>query len=190
MFRKLTKLQVLVSGLAIALVAYGCDSATEPRLAPEGTGPSEAPFYLVTTTTFSNGYKMVVEDDPAVGSVEGVIDENGGELVLFKHKLSVPAGAVSAPTTFRIEKTSPDALRFKLTATRLLPNDVGVLGFAERVHFGISYADATVSNPTALKVTWVMTSGFGQFQDTSIDLDNKVAWGYLNHFSDYALIVP
>jgi hypothetical protein len=191
MYRKFPRLKAFFATMAVALVAYGCDTVTEPQLAPEQAGPSSTPFFLVTETTFSNGYKMVVEDDPTVGAVEGVIDQNGGELSLFKHKLTVPAGAVSAPTTFRIEKTGDTALYFRLTATRgEVTNDIGMAGFDKRVAFAMSYAEANISSTKGMAVAWVKTDGYGQFQETAIDEANQLAIGYLEHFSDYALIVP
>ena len=121
MYRKLMKFSAL-SAFALMLVAYGCDTVSESAL----TGPGEKSEILIIERDES-GYTVARETDPAVGVVTAIIDRNGGTLNIGNHVLTVPVGAVDGPTTFTMTKLV-DEIEVGLTATRLLPNDVGHAG--------------------------------------------------------------
>ena len=62
---------------------------------------------------------------------------------------------MTAPTTFVMNKL-PGEIKVDLTATRLLPNDVGSAGFLKPVRLSLSYADAAnVTDPSKLSISWV-----------------------------------
>ena len=112
-----------LSAFALTMVLWGCESLSENAL----VGPGEKSEILIIETD-ENGYTTARETDPAVGVVTAIIDRNGGSLNIGNHVLTVPAGAVDYPTTFVMTKLV-DEIEVGLTATRLLPNDVGRQGF-------------------------------------------------------------
>lgn len=183
MFHKLMKYSMLPV-LALALVVGACDQVGEV------TGPVASAPSLDEGGT-PQGYTVIRESDASVGTVSGVIGAAGGKLVLGKHELWVPKDAVSEATTFTMDKPS-DALRFKLTATRSVTNDVGSTGFAVPLKLVINfrYAIDTIDDPASLRVLWEKSDGSVEVQQTEIDTAGKRGIGYLNHFSDYVLAAP
>ena len=186
MNRKLMKASA-VSALALTMVMWGCESLSENAL----VGPGEKSDILIIERD-ENGYTVARETDPAVGVVTAVIDQNGGSLNIGNHVLTVPAGAVDAPTTFVMTKLV-DEVEVGLTATRLLPNDIGRQGFNVPVKLSLSYASVNnVSSDDApgLKVMWVKPSGELEEQPTDVDTAGQAAVGSLYHFSGYLLADP
>ena len=182
MFRKMMKVAMLPV-VALSLVVAACDPAGEPQLL---TGPQVG----APASSDVTGFTVVKEKDVSVGVVTGVIGSGGGKLVLGKHELWVPQGAVSGPTVFSMTKAGEE-LRFKLTATQLLTNDIGKRGFAQPVKLVINFKDAiNVSDPSLLKVFWAKLDGSLEAQTTDVDIHGFRAVGHLNHFSDYILAVP
>ena len=183
MFRNVLKFAMLPV-MALSLLVAACDTAGEIQPL---TGPQVgAPSFSDDVTSFT----VVKEKDVTVGVVTGTIGSGGGKLVLGKHELWVPKDAVSAATVFTMSKAS-DELRFSLTATQLLTNDIGSKGFAQPVKLVISYKDAVnVSDPSALKVFWAKLDGTLEVQQTEVDLVGYRAIGSLGHFSDYLLGMP
>ncbi len=170
-----------LSALAVALVFSACentDQFTAPSL-KQKVGNER----VVVTEYGENGYKLVRETDPAVGTVSGVFDQNGGSLSIGGTTLTIPAGAVSAPTTFTINR--PDGeLTFDFSATQNTANDVGSAGFAVPLSLTISYAgvNGTVNNPV---IVWIKPSGYAEPQPTTVDSTAKTMTAPINHFSVY-----
>jgi hypothetical protein len=183
MNRKLMKFSG-ISALALTLVMWGCDNLSETKL----TGPSDESNILIITKD-ANGYTIAQETDPAVGIVSASIDENGGSLNIGNHVLTVPAGAVSQPTLFTMTKLVDD-IKIGLTATRLLPNDVGHAGFNVPVTLSLSYANAAVPNAEALKILWIKPDGSQVVQPSLVDAAGQDVIGTLSHFSDYGVGWP
>ena len=182
MIRKLMKLAMLPA-MALSLVVAACDTAGEPHLltGPEASAPAADDI---------TSYTVVKEKDVSVGVVTGTIGSGGGKLVLGKHELWVPRDAVSSATVFTMSKVGEE-LRFSLTATQLLTNDVGHRGFAQPVKLVINYKDAVnVTDASLLKVFWAKLDGTLEAQTTEIDVHGYRAIGHLNHFSDYLLALP
>jgi hypothetical protein len=185
MNRKLFKFAM--SALALTLVMYGCENLNESAL----VGPSDKSDILIITRDTATGYTIARETDPAVGVVTSIIDENGGSLSIGNHVLTVPAGAVDGPTTFTMSKLV-DEIEVGLTATRLLPNDVGHAGFNVPVTLSLSYENAAEvpANLARLRIVWVKDNGQMEVQASSLDTANEVVVGSLNHFSAYGLAEP
>ena len=178
----------LLPVMLLSLLAWGCDSVTEGRL----TGPSEPNDVLIEY--FVNGVKVVEETDPTAGYVHGIFDQAGGELRIGKHRLVIPAGAVSGRTRFEMGKASSD-LRFGLHATSVsspIRNNVGAQGFSKPVYLQISYAGTGLSDASAsaLEVVWLKPLGGYEVQQKTVDGTNDLITGWLKHFSDYALAMP
>ena len=182
MNRKILKASA-VSAFALTLVMWGCESLSENAL----MGPGDKSDILIIETD-ENGYTIARETDPAVGVVTAVIDRNGGSLNIGNHVLTVPAGAVDFPTTFTMTKLV-DEIEVGLTATRIVPNDIGRRGFNVPVKLSLSFANAAEvpANAGELKVLWVKADGSVEAQPTAVDATDEAAVGSLTHFSQYAL---
>jgi hypothetical protein len=173
-----------LSALALTLVMYGCENLSESAL----VGPGEQSEILIVERDAETGYTVARETDPAVGVVSSIIDEHGGSLSIGNHVLTVPAGAVDAPTTFTMTKLV-DEIEVGLVATRLLPNDVGHAGFHVPVSLSLSYASAeeVPANLADLKIVWVKPNGQMEAQPSAVDAADEAVIGTLSHFSGYAL---
>ena len=185
MNRKLMKVSAM-SAFALTMVLWGCESLSENAL----VGPGDKSDILIIERD-ENGYTIARETDPAVGVVTAIIDENGGSLNIGNHVLTVPAGAVNAPTTFVMTKLV-DEIEVGLTATRLLPNDIGRRGFDVPVRLSLSYANAAEvpANAHQMKVVWVKANGELEVQPTAVDASGEAVIGSLRHFSQYAVATP
>jgi hypothetical protein len=138
---------------------------------------------VVVTEYGANGFKLVRETDPEVGTVSGVFDANGGSLSIGGTTLAIPAGAVSAPTTFTINRPNGE-LTYDFTATQNTANDVGSAGFAVPLTLTISYADVhgRVKNPV---IVWIKPNGYAEPQATTVDATAKTMSAPISHFSVY-----
>ena len=173
-----------LAALALSMAMVGCDSVQDGAL----MGPGSSSEILIITQD-ENGYTTAVETDPLVGVVTAVIDANGGELNIGPHRLLVPAGAVSHPTTFVMNKL-PGEIKVGLTATRLLPNDVGAAGFQKPVRLTLSYENAANVSSDAegrLQVLWQKVDGSFEAQQSYVDFGENEVRANLNHFSIYTL---
>ena len=170
-----------LSALAVTLVFGACentDQLTSPSLHQKAGNER-----VVVTEYGDHGYKMVQETDPTVGTVTAVIDENGGSLSIGGTTLAIPAGAVSAPTTFTVNKPNGE-LTYDFTATQNTPNDVGSAGFAVPLSLTISYADVRghVKNPV---IVWIKANGYAEPQPTTVDDAAETMTASVSHFSVY-----
>lgn len=181
----------LMPFLALALALGACESVGGPdgMMGPEVASPSAD--WLEVGGDSDVRYRIVREDDAARGTATGIIGSGGGKLSLGGHELLVPAGAVSGPTTFTMTKLD-DELQVRLTATQLTLNDVGSRGFAVPVRLVLNFARAKeeIADPSKLRIFWLKHDGSFETQSTQVDIVGKRAVGYLNHFSDYALVMP
>jgi hypothetical protein len=170
-----------LSALAVTLVFAACentDQLTSPSL-KQKVGNER----VVVTEYGENGYKLVKETDPEVGTVSGVFDSNGGSLSIGGTTLAIPAGAVSAPTTFTVNKPNGE-LTYDFTATQNTANDVGSAGFAVPLSLTISYAavHGKVKNPV---IVWIKPNGYAEAQATTVDAAAETMTAPISHFSVY-----
>jgi hypothetical protein len=171
-----------LSVLAAAVMLAGCESAD--RL----TGPSTLEHKIgnervLITEHGKDGYKMVQETDPTVGTVTAVIDEKGGSLSIGGTTLDVPAGAVSGPTTFTVNKPNGE-LVFDFSATKSTPNDVGSAGFPVPLTLTIDYSKIS-SDMEAPAVVWIKPDGHAAELQTKVDAANRKMTAEITHFSLY-----
>jgi hypothetical protein len=170
--------------LALSVVLVGCDSVEQSAML--GPGSSEE---ILIIDRDESGYTTATETDPMVGVVTAIIDENGGELNIGPHRLLVPAGAVTAPTTFVMTKL-PGEIEVGLTATRLLLNDVGRAGFRKPVRLTLSYenaANVTADAEPQLEILWEKANGTYEPQQSYVDQEANEVRANLNHFSIYTV---
>jgi hypothetical protein len=181
MLRKLMRLPFLPA-LALTVTLWGCNGADRVL------GPSAA---RLDGAAGGNGYAVVKEKDPTVGTVSAVVSTSGGRLTLGQHTLVVPAGAVDGPTTFVMTKSS-DALEVSLTATQSLLNDVGSRGFRKPVTLTLSYknAESVSADESKLRILWLKPDGTQEAQPSTVDVQGRKVTADLSHFSDYGLGDP
>jgi hypothetical protein len=179
----------VISKLALSVMfavagLTGCQNA-DGLMAPDANVPAGL---ASSSTNTSDSWEIVEDSTSATGGVSAVIGVEGGELTLGKQRLIVPAGAVDAPTTFRMKKGNA-RLQVKLTATRETTNDVGSAGFAKPLTlvFGYGNAAALPADPADVAVVWLKEDGTAEAQPTVVDTEAKTVSGTLDHFSDYAM---
>ena len=124
-----------------------------------------------------------------------LIGSGGGSLSLAGHTLTVPAGAVSAPTLFSMVQLPNGRIEVELLAVRTTPAgivDVGSGGFLgnETVGVTLSYDGATnVSDPSRLVVLRVLEGGSVEEIATTVDEGSETVYVELEHFSRYCMAI-
>ena len=188
MFRKWTKFN-LFSAVLLSLTVWGCESLSDPTQ-PQLGDPNGQHASFSTLT--SGGKTVVRESELNAGTVSATIDKKGGRLILGSHVLEVPSGAVDNPTLFTMDKVDADHIQVKLTATRLILNDVGSRGFNVPVRLTLSYGKAAElpSDQSTLRVIWVKLDGTSEDRPSTVDVQGKRVTASLGHFSNYALAFP
>lgn len=137
---------------------------------------------------------------------EKLIGPAGGYLYTSGHYLSVPAGAVSQPTTFRIaqvkkklgaDSTTVIGVDLKASIKDAHGNvvDVGAKGFLKPLTLGLSYAWAVEQfgedDAQQLQVVWLKSSTeVEEVVTLKVDGASKLVYGQLEHFSDYFIGFP
>ena len=170
-----------LSALAVTLVFGACENADQ--LTAPALDHKIGNERVVVTEIGDQGYKMVQETDPTVGTVSAVIGEKGGSLSIGGTTLDVPAGAVSGPTTFRVTKPNGE-ITYDFTATRNKLNDVGSAGFAVPLKLTISYAGVG-SEMEAPTVVLIKEDGHAEALATRVDKVNRTMTAQITHFSIY-----
>lgn len=184
--------------LLVATLAWGCDATpTEPtsKLEPvevEATsgnllgGLLGTVFDVVRTTTRLVG--TVVE---VVGDVgEALIGPVGGVLEVGDHDLTVPAGAVPHPATFRMEVLEGYTIGVELLATDPETGEnVGEKGFLRPVQLALSYANADIKHRhiDRLVIVRVHEDGTREVLPSRVDKESRQVTADLDHFSKYVL---
>lgn len=183
MARNMIAKLALSAVFAIAVLA-GCENP-DTLVAPNAGAPAGL---ASSSASSSGGWEVVDDSTSATGGVSVVIGVEGGELSLGKQRLVVPAGAVDAPTTFRMKK-GDSRLKVTLTATRSTENDVGSAGFLKPLTliFGYGNAAALPGDPADISVVWIKADGTFEPQPTVVDTEAKTVSGQLEHFTEYAM---
>lgn len=179
-----TKLRfTALSVLAATLVVAGCENADRLTAPPSPLEHRIGNERVVITEYGDDGYKMVQETDPTVGTVTAVIDQKGGSLSIGGTTLDVPAGAVSGPTTFTVNKPNGE-LAYDFSATRETPNDVGSAGFPVPLTLMIDYSGVKhgMKNPVVL---WFRPDGYAVPLPTTVNRSRKTMSAQIHHFSIY-----
>lgn len=154
----------------------------------EAPGPADVllpPNVAARTTT--TAYYQVPGNDGSTGLATGLIGKEGGTITLGEHQLTVPAGAVSAPTVFTMEIADEKYITVLLTAIQGTL-DIGEKGFAKPVRLTLSYSTAT--EPVAesrLLILWVKDDGTFEAQPTTVDTAGRRVKADLGHFSGYTV---
>ena len=133
------------------------------------------------------------------------IGADGGRLEVSGHRLDVPAGAVDAPTNFRMRQYKKEladgtvVIAVELSAVRTLDNgselDVGASGFAVPLQLSLTYRwsdNVDDSNVGETTVVWLRSDTEAEEVDETAEHDSIGDQVTIDvwHFSDYALIWP
>lgn len=137
---------------------------------------------------------IITGPDANGDAAEKWIGSGGGTVTTAAYTLTVPAGAVSQSTRFRIEPTNTGTYSVDLSAHRkggllgLSLVEVGSKGFAKPVKLTINYANATnVQDPKGLVIIYIRSDGTVVTQTTVVDTTAKTVTSGLSHFSRYAM---
>jgi hypothetical protein len=177
-----------VSLVALSLFLWSCDNLGQTT-APETLDPKNQAVF----STSSGEQYVIVQHPVGMTKVSGRFGPAGGELHLGPHKLVIPAGAVSEPTTFAMSRLDGELLRFRFHATRFGHNDVGAAGFAVPVKLTVDFGSATgIPSGAAedLKVIYFRPDGLVDLEATTVDVVGTKATAELGHFSDFGLAWP
>lgn len=186
--------------LAVAVLALGCESGTEPAGAPElqddGAASgllggqalqdgSHADGLLGSTLSFANRTVAQLSDEVVRQKIDPDV---GGELTLLGHTLTIPAGAIDRPTMFVMSVLAGTEIQVELIAYDPdLYEDVGGKGFNVPVQLALSYAEAEVDDPESLTIVYITPDGDKEVIESTVDTENQVVRAELSHFSRYGL---
>lgn len=179
-----------LAALALMVALAGCESASDSGLLLE---PKHETEQILISWKLGNGYTVVRETDNSVGSVEAVIGRAGGVLSMGKHLLLIPPNAVSANTTFRMEKEDGDHIRLHLTASRHGDNDIGRLGFNRPVRLMLSYegaANVSQDDIDDMAVMYIREDQKIEALPSLVNYYDRWVGTDLRHFSEYGIGWP
>ena len=181
--------QRLLPGLSVAcatmLMLAACDA--RETMAPSAPVGEPSHDYVYTYGTFQlvgSGTWNVVKL-----SNTHVIGREGGRLSLGLDELIVPAGAVSAPTVFKMTRQLGPHILVDLNAYDRQTGAV-VDTFTQPLELRLSYLFARVPQPERLVVLWLKDeSSDGELvpMPTRVSTRTKQVIGSLMHFSQYAM---
>lgn len=171
----------LAALLLLGLIPAAC---SEAATAPQVQKPADAAYSSVT-------YGATLLECPAevTRSVSATVGAAGGVLELDGHRLSIPLGAVLAPTKFTLTAPASNYVELDVQA-----GSSGHYQFRKPVQLAISYARCTRDNINRddLHIYYVdgetkeVIQDLGGFDDKSA----RVVTSSTDHLSDYALGAP
>lgn len=179
--------RILLSILAAGAVAVSasCDSARE--LTDVATTERSSAFDFrwaepVTTLVTTQGQTTTT-------TVVAVIGVKGGRIENGLHSLTVPSRAVLTDTEFTFTVPSGEFIQADLTAKRVV-DGAPVTTFLNPLTLRMSYAGASVADPSKLVVAWLVDNtphGRKEKQPGGVNTGSMTVTGYLTHFSWYAV---
>lgn len=186
--RYIQRLLLLVT-LAASPLLLSCDrDPVEPRveveMGPRASVAGDGEYTLVEGRIPSD-----IEDL----TVSGLIGVDGGSISLAGHQLTVPAGAVDAPTVFTMTLPSSGYVEVDLKAVQVTAlGETVVEKFAQPVTLTLTYAWASnVTDPSALRILYMTDGthdgGHELVADQSVDETGKTVSARLDHFSAYCM---
>jgi len=173
------------SVLVLAVLVASCDTAPPTQtFSPSGDDllTNKSVNGLVRAQAASGG--------AAGGTAAGIIGAGGGSISAGGHTITVPAGAVSGPTSFSMQVIDEGYVEVYILALAGGTN-VGAQGFNSPVSLTLSYANANpedVADPSKLLILRYLADGSTQQVSVALNETAQTVMGYLNSFSRYALI--
>ncbi|HMH82302.1 MAG TPA: hypothetical protein VK531_05485 [Gemmatimonadales bacterium] len=185
---RLSLAALLVAATAAALSCADPGITGPPR--PDATAPAwlGAPVLQASATSKKGGGGggggnggVASCSTVQVGMIRQTVGPAGGVVALGPARLTIPAGALSAPVTIQAQIPagySGNYIQFK-------PDKVV---FKQPASLTISYSNCSLANATQLKVAQVSdVLQIIQYVPSTNDLDAHTVTGQLQHFSNYAV---
>jgi len=187
-----------LSALALTLVVWGCDSLNESALVgPAGSAPRGDLISIDTTTNDSTHYTLMVNASTFSYTQSKEIGALGGYMELGNYSVSVPAGAVLAPTTFTMTIQGDGYYSASYRATRKdaagTEVDVGKQGFLLPVGVTMPYDSKKYRDPSNLRIGWLKNDSYtGEIEalPTAASKRTEKLSAAVGHFSAYAVVIP
>jgi hypothetical protein len=178
-------LRPVLAALLITTALGGCETSTAP-VAPDPLLPEAAP----SLSSHRGSYHPVAGTIPQV-DLQSVIGPEGGTLGVKGFFLTVPRGAVSAPTVFTFRSHDTGIVAVTLTASTpgsARENDVGEAGFTVPLTLSLSYDPAGgMPRWSRLVVAWIRPDGTLEPVPSAFNPVQRLIVGRLSHFSQYTL---
>jgi len=185
---RLSLAALLVAATAAALSCADPGITGPPR--PDATAPAwlGAPVLQASATSKKGGGGggggnggVASCSTVQVGMIRQTVGPAGGVVALGPARLTIPAGALSAPVSIQAQIPagySGNYIQFK-------PDKVV---FKQPASLTISYSNCSLANATQLKVAQVSdVLQIIQYVPSTNDLDAHTVTGQLQHFSNYAV---
>lgn len=177
--------------LALAFIALGCESATDPVGSPQLEIENSTSSLLSGEESESTLAILERSSSLLVEQTEILLFQPGtsAEINLLGHTLKIPADAVERPTYFVMIVLPGTQVQVELHAVDAETGlDVGGNGFKTAVQLALSYADLNgVKDPYELTIAYIPHDGAPEQLVTTIDDTAQTASAHLEHFSRYAL---
>jgi hypothetical protein len=185
---------LLVALLLATPILSSCSEAVDPTSTAPVVQPQDGLIGDLLGGLLNLVGTIITGPDANGEDAEKWIGSGGGTVSTAAYTLTVPAGAVSQSTRFRIEPTNTGTYSVDLSAHRkggllgLSLVEVGSKGFAKPVKLTMKYANATnVQNPGGLVIIYIQPDGTIVTQTTVVDTTAKNVTTALSHFSRYAM---
>lgn len=187
-------LKALLVAVLIATPLSSCNEQTDPTTASAIVEPQDGLIGDLLNGVLGLAGSLITGPDANGEEVTKWIGSGGGTLSTAAYTLTVPAGAVSQSTRFRIEPTNTGTYSVDLSAHRkggllgLSLIEVGSQGFAKPVKLTIKYANATnVQQPSDLVIIYIASNGTVELQTSIVNTTTQTVTSPLSHFSKYAM---
>lgn len=191
---KRTLKALLVATLVATPFLSSCSEQTDPTTASTVVQPQDGLIEDLLGGVLGLVGSLITGPDANGEDASAWIGSAGGTVSTAAYKLTVPAGAVSQPTRFRIEPTNTGVYAVDLSAHKkggllnLSLIEVGSKGFAKPVKLTIKYANATnVQQPSDLVIVYIRSNGTIELQTSVVNTTAKTVTSPLSHFSKYAM---
>jgi hypothetical protein len=187
--------KALVVALLLATpILSSCSESVDPTSTAPAVQPQDGLIGDLLGGLLGLVGTILTGPDANGADAEKWIGSGGGTVSTAAYTLTVPAGAVSQSTRFRVEPTNTGTYSVDLSAHRkggllgLSLVEVGSKGFAKPVKLTIKYANATnVQNPNSLVIVYIRTDGTVVTQTTVVNTTAENVTTSLGHFSRYAM---
>lgn len=192
---KRTLKALLVAALvATPLLLSSCNEQTDPTSASVVVEPQDGLIGDALDGLLRLAGSLIIGPDANGDAVTKWIGASGGTLTTAAYTLTVPAGAVSESTRFRIEPTNTGTYSVDLSAHTkggllgLSLVEVGSKGFAKPVSLTMTYANArNVRSAADLVIIYIRSDGTIELQTSIVNTTAKIVTSPLSHFSKYAM---
>jgi len=173
-------LSALVVGTALAFAACTDNSPSAP--APQAQVNADLLGSVTTTLSSTLNSLLVSCSNSSTISVSHTFDKSGGTMRIGAHTFTVPAGALSTPTTI-----TATALKGSTNHIDFQPEG---LRFAKSTSLSISYANCSLTSgllPKHIAYTSDDLKQIFEMLDGVVNTSNRTVTSKVDHFSDYVL---